>query len=352
MSENGVSAAYVDSVVSSLRSEMHSEIASLRRSTEREIQRLEKEMREVGEMIVGAIDQQTAALVGGVAATTAMIERTRQQIESDFDKTRDKIEIQTESALQIEVGKKVADASALKAKLDAFLGDIKSRFDKSIAGVAINRELYNLNFRKITEEYESKIRKIGEHIFQVKLEDVAPAVRAAEITYEDAHSLPIEMDIKRLSARAENLDDTLELLKASRLDEVTDWLGTLNATLDRYSAGDQLPGKDVALCVEGIAVFSASAMRLLSGMRVAEVGPGVGIDLSSIDDSLQVFTSEKAREKCSIVLATASFQDVDGAQVMALSKAASALRERNLISGDAKAMFEDFLGSGNLKVLV
>jgi hypothetical protein len=34
-----------------------------------------------------------------------------------------------------------------------------------------------------------------------------------------------------------------------------------------------------------------------------------------------------------------------------LSKAAAALLEKNLISKDAKALFEDFLGSNKLKTL-
>ena len=351
MSETGVSAGYVDSAVASLRSEMQGELVDLRHSMEREIDRLEKEMRDVGEMIVGAIDQQTAALIGGVAATTAMIERTKQQIEEDFDKTRVKIDIQTESALQIEIGKKIADASALKAKLDAFFDDIKSRFDKSIANVAINRELYNLNFRKITDEYENRIRKIGEHIFHVKLEDVAPAIKAAEIPYEDAHSLPIEMDLRRLSARAENLDETLAILKASRLDEVMTWFATLDTTLKRYFAGDQLTGTDVALCVESIAVLSSGSTTLLAGQQAAAVSHGAGIDLSPVGSGLQVFTSDKARERVSAAMVDAKFRDVEGQEVISLSKAASALLERNLISPDAKAMFDDFLGSGNLKVL-
>lgn len=98
--QSGVSASYVDNEIAALRQELRSElrdeINNLRNWMEHEIERLEKEMREVGEMIVGAINQQTVVLVSGVAASTAMIESTKQQIERDFDRTRGKIEIQTE----------------------------------------------------------------------------------------------------------------------------------------------------------------------------------------------------------------------------------------------------------------
>jgi len=115
------------------------ELDQLRRYVESEIERLEREMREIGEMIVHAIDRQTQAVVGGVAATTLMIERTKSQIETDFQETRTKLELQTESTLQIEVGKKVSEATSLRSKLHAFAQDIRVRFDKSIENAAINR---------------------------------------------------------------------------------------------------------------------------------------------------------------------------------------------------------------------
>ena len=63
---------YVDSAINQLRSEMRGEMHQLKSWTEHEIQRLENEMREIGEMIVRAIDKQTMAVVGGVAATTLL----------------------------------------------------------------------------------------------------------------------------------------------------------------------------------------------------------------------------------------------------------------------------------------
>ena len=106
--------SYAD--LQSLRAELLGEINEVRHDVNRlqiwvksEIARLEDEMREVGAMIVNAIDRQTVAVVGGVAATTLMIERTKMQIEDDFSKNRTQLQLQLESTLQIEIGKKVAD---------------------------------------------------------------------------------------------------------------------------------------------------------------------------------------------------------------------------------------------------
>ncbi|TSA44425.1 hypothetical protein D4R49_00180 [bacterium] len=342
---------YVDSQIAALRSELHSDINLLRNEVAREIQRLEDEMREIGAMIVGAIDKQTAAVVGGVAATTIMIERTKLQIQEDFSKTRNDLALQTESTLQIEVGKKLSDATALKGKLEAFVSDIKFRFDKSIAQVALNRELYNVNFQKITDEYDNKIRTIGEHIFQVKQEDIAPALKAADVPYEVAHGLPIETDLLRLSARAENLDETLNLLKTSRLDEVLSSLDKLDNDLDSFAVGSTIPGDSVSICVEGLATTSPVSTRILVGMTATPVQSDAAVELSLVDNSLAPFDSKVSRDKIERMIGQRTFRDTSGPEIVSLSNAAKSLQARGLISNDARLLLEDFLGSGNLQFL-
>ena len=349
--EGGMDYGYVDREIASLRSELQAEINQLRRWTEHEILRLEREMREVGEMIVDAINRQTTAVVAEVAASTIMMERTKRQIEEEAARTIAKLEIQTESALQIEVGKKFADATSLKGKLDAFVGDIKSRFDKSIANVVINRELYNLNFSKITEEYENKIKTIGEHIFQVKLEDIAPAVKAAAVPYESAHSLPIEMDLKRLAARSENLEETLQLLRSSRLDEVVNSLETIESSLQTFDAGPQRPGAQVRLSVDGLVTTSALATQLLVGKQAAAVVGAAPVALSSVDTSLEAFGSARNATKVASQMEGRRFRQATPAEVAELERAAGELLKKQQISAEAQNLFADFLRSGNLKVL-
>lgn len=352
---------YVDSKVSQLRGEMRSELSdirselnSLQRWVEREVQRLEEEMKQVGEMIVGAIHTQTGALVAGVAATTAMVERTKRQIENEFSRTLVKLDNQTESMLQIEVGKKVADAHALKGKLDAFSADVTTRFDKALVSVALNRDLYDVNFRKITEDYASKVMSIGAHIFQIRTEDIAPAVKAAAVPYELAHGLPIEMDLRRLAARAESLDETLDLLKSSRLDEVLSSLDTLGSTLDGFAIKTATPGRAVTLCVEGLATSSQMSTRIQTGLVAAPVTGDKGIDLSLKERTLAGFNSTgggAGSENLLAHLSQARFRPLSASEASGLHSAAKALQARNLISADAQALFDEFIASGNLKTL-
>lgn len=361
--QSGISASELQGAISGLRSEMQGQMNSLRREfqgevrelrrwTEHEILRLENEMREVGEMIVSAINRQTVAVVGGVAATTTVLERTKKQLEDDFRSTRGRIEIQTESTLQIEVGKKVADGTSLKGKLEAFFNDIRSRFDRSLLGVAANRELYNHNFQKITDGYATKLRTIGDHIFRIKLEDIAPAIKAARVPYEDAHSLPIEMDLKRLSARSANLDDTLQLLRRNRLDEVVKSFDVLDDTLKRYTVPSTAYVKsEHQLCVQGLAISSNDTLNILCGHLLRLGGSENGIALQLSDESLKPFHGETAKQAIRLNLKEKRHRTLSADEIVRLSKAATVLLEKKLISSDAKALFDDFLGSGNLLTL-
>jgi len=347
MSEGGVSAAYVNSAISSLRSELLGEINQVRRELRSEIARLEAEMREIGAMIVRAIEHQTRIIEAGVVATTTELEVTRAAMGEDFSRTRAKLDTQIESVLQIEVGKKVADATSLKAKLRAFVSDIKSRFDRSILGVAQNRELYNVTFRKLIEEYESKIRSIGAHIFEIRTEDIAPAVRAAAISYEQVHTLPIEMDLHRLAVRSASLDETLGLLKSSPLDEVLSSIDIVSAQVDSFAMKSVSPIESGSFCVEGLVTVSELSSKVLVGNQALTVDESRQINLRSTDPDLNLY-AENVGDVLPLV-ANVEARSLRADEIVGLANAATALESSQLISSEALALFRDFLASGNLK---
>ncbi|MEI7785115.1 MAG: hypothetical protein WCK08_12075 [Betaproteobacteria bacterium] len=326
----------------------------LRNHVDHEIRRLEEEMREIGQMIVHAIDRQTQAFIGGVAATTLMVERTKNQLESDFKETRGRIELQTESALQIEIGKKVAESTSLRSKLDAFGNDIKVRFEKSIEAAGINRELYNLNFAKIHEEYQNKIHTIGEHIFQIRMEDIAPAEKAARVPYETAHALPIEMDLKRLELRSQNLDETLAMLKSSRLDEVVHSIAELEGALSAYSLGKSqtsASGETADLVVEALVTRSSMQSCVVAGQQALPPEGPASLSLQLKDASLAHFDSPAMHQKLGQVLDQQTSRSATEAERQELAQAAQALREQGLISGEALTLLTDFLSADKLTVV-
>jgi len=360
----------VNSAVSSLRSQLmgeingvRNEINSVRNELHKEIQRLENEMREVGQMIATAIQNQTAqlsgqienqtiAVVGGVAATTVMLERTKLQIEDDFTKTRTKLDLQTESTLQIEVAKKMADSSATHGKLMAFARDIKNQFERSIESFYLNRQLYNVNFKKIFDEYTNKLRTIGEHIFFIRDNDISPAIKAAEAPLQEIHGLPMEVDLFRLKVRAENLDEVLQILKDSRFDKVLNSLDSLESVLEaQFGLGAGNPSATETLSTVVLATTSPIATDLLVGREALPVSGGQSVNLNDANVELSVFESKKAQDYLFAAVANKEKRDPTPEEMGALLKAASNLARKKLISEEGVALFEDFIGSGNLKIV-
>ena len=364
----GISAGEVHSIVSSavnsVRNELIGEINSVRRELEREIDRLEREMKEVGQMIAseirnqtsflgGKIENQTVAVVGGVAANTIMLERTKSQLEADFEKTRTKLDLQTEATLQIEVGKKMADAMASNGKLMAFAKDIKNRFERSLEAFYLNRQLYNVNFKKIFEEYTNKLKTIGEHIFSVRDNDIGPAIEAAQVPLEEIHGLPVEVDLFRLKVRAENLDQALRILKDSRFDKVLHSINSLENKLDSQF-GLKLTGVEAQLSSMAAVVLATESpisKDFLVGRDVQTIQNEQSINIGPSNPSLVALSSDRAQQLIANAKKRKETRELTPNEMGRLVKAAAGLAQRNLISKEAVTLFEDFIGSGNLKVV-
>jgi len=376
MSEaSGVSRSYVDNQISNIHSrlneihreisnvkhELHREIESARNEFRREIERLEQEMIEVGRMIVneirdqttrlsGNIETQTVAVVGGVAASTIMIERTKNQIESDFDKTRIKLDLQTEASLQIEVGKKIADSVSTHGKLMAFASDINSRFQKSIEGIFLNRQLYSVNFNKIFDEYRNKIRTIGEHIFYIRDNDILPAVKAANASLEEIHGLPFEVDLLRLKVRAQSLDETLTMLKESRFDQILNALDNLTETLNSQFAvkvqGSPATVTDCSVVMMG--VQSKLATDYLLGVEAEPVATTQAVNLTHHDNLYSELLGKNGKNLMEKLLSSAA-RIPTPEELDRLHTAVESLKNKNLISEEYSLMVNEFLDSSNLK---
>ena len=384
MSEvSGVSQSYVDSRISNLHSQLHSEIQNVRNELhreisnvknelhreiesarnefKREIERMEQEMIEVGRMIVGEIrdqtsrlsgniETQTVAVVGGVAANTVMLERTKTQLEIDFDKTRTKLDLQTEASLQIEVGKKIADSVSTHGKLMAFASDINSRFQKSIEGIFLNRQLYSVNFNKIFDEYRNKIRTIGEHIFYIRDNDILPAVKAANASLEEIHGLPFEVDLMRLKVRAQSLDETLTMLKESRFDQILNSLDNLTESLNSQFALDMITGSSNDCWVVMMGVQSKLATDYLIGTEASAVGVNQAVNLSHHDNLYAELLGKSSKNVMEKLLSSASKTPTND-ELDRLHIAVENLKRKNLISEENSLMVNEFLDSGNLKLV-
>lgn len=350
---SGVSASYVDS-----------EINRLERRCERiesQINELEREMRDLAQQMVNAIERQTDTLSSEIgtqtkllaaeaAATVAMLEATRRQIASDFEETRQKLDVQTEAGLQVEIGKKIGEVKATFAKIQAFGNDIELRYEKSIVNAGVNTNLYDVNFDKIFTEYNNKVQTIGSHIFSIWDDVVQPAQAMAAIDPDEFFDVAIAVDLKRLKTRADHLDGTLRLLRSTRLDEI---LNSLHALDERLSKEFQLAVKSESHSVgliEALACLSQGGRSMAVGLMASGPDSKGGTRFSDSAPGLERYTSEQAFNLVTKVIDGQTKRKASDGELEELAVAAQKLVAKQMISQDDMLMFLDFLEQEELQV--
>jgi hypothetical protein len=81
------------------------------------------------------------------------------------------------------------------------------------------------------------------------------------------------------------------------------------------------------------------------------VSDGQSVNLDSANSELAVFESKKAQDYLFAAVSKKEKRDPTPDEMGALLKAAKSLVQKKLISEEGVALFEDFIGSGNLKIV-
>jgi len=358
----GVSQSYVDSEIAALRSDVNSDLLQLERKVEhvaRRIEELEETVREMVRAVVDAIEHQTrnlsaeintqtAAVVGGVIANTAMIERTKDHIGSQ-------LALQTEADLQVIVGRQLGEAKALGGKIQAFKADIDSRYKESMNSVGLNWHLYNEHFGKIFAEFQSKLLTIGNHIYRIKEEDISLAEEAASVPIQVTHGLPLDVDRDRIEGRKASLDDSLALLKASRLDEVVQATRMLDGVLQhRFGIGLPADTEVESLEVNGYACVSETGTSLFVDCTAQEMKVEDGKATSLISptpDDLGSFSNPQTVKGVTAAINAARSLAPEATDFQRILAAADRLLARQSITREGHGLLQDFLGRGLLETV-
>jgi hypothetical protein len=158
------------------------------------------------------------------------------------------------------------------------------------------------------------------------------------------------MDLTRLAARSRNLDQTVELLRKSRVDEALSSLDDVERDLAGFDAGCPVPAANIELCVEAVAIYSASGSTFYAGMDAQPIADGEAIKLGHVAD-LGVYASREGHARVADMLAAAGRRTASAEEVKAIARAAADLAARKLISADAKEQITGFLNAGKLKMV-
>jgi hypothetical protein len=318
---------------------------------EQKLNRLMDDIRRVGEQLKSAIETQTAAIIAGVGATTAAVVSTKSEISDTRTQLSEKLTLQLRSELQLELGRKLNVARSASAKFKQFFQDIRSRFEKSVEGVFINRMEYDERFNQIFDEYENKIRTIGEHIFQIR-DEIRLVESSSSQSLGTIYSLPMEVDLYRLEMRSEELDQTVNMLEASRLQEIKSSLNELKSAIATLSyqngiAADQRAG------LEALYVTSSAGEQDLLVAAKASRSPGgsITVDNSILENPDSDISGEVAQSVIE-ALATRQQRPLQEEEVEELREAIRTLSEDGIISPDDAALASAVVESRKVSIYV
>ena len=300
---------------------VNSEISRIENKFNRRINDLMSDITRIGNKLEGAIERQTAAIIAGVGATTSAVVSTKEDL-------GEKLLLQVRSSLQLELGRKLNDARSSGSSMAAFFGDIKERFDKSIESIYLNRLEYDERFKQIYEEYQNKIRTIGEHIFQIR-DEIKLVENNSSESLEQLYSLPIEVDLHRLELRSSELNDTVDMLAGSRLQEIKNSLTDFEKEIDALSFGESLPNE---FALETSYVESEIAKKSFIAANLKYDDSNLIIENNDTDNQ-NIFKS-KASEIINSEFNSKSKRNLEDEEYNNLIAAANTLLEDELISKD------------------
>lgn len=168
--------------------------------------------------------------------------------------------------VQLEVVPLVADATLASTRAQALQLEVDSRFDKAWEGVFLNRVLYDKHFSVISDEFESKIRKVGEHIYDV-LSDLEVADSAARVPESATTSLPVEVDLASLSSRSAQLDEDLDLLHREHLTPLVGLEEQFESAMAAEYSLDASPPDGTRLLVPCVVAMSRNGATVIADSR-------------------------------------------------------------------------------------
>jgi hypothetical protein len=313
--------------------------------------RIMSEIKNVGSQIQRAIETQTAAIIAGVGATTAAVVSTKSEISDTRMQLSDKLTLQLRNELQLELGRKLNVARSASAKIKRFFQDIKTRFEKSVEGVYINRMEYDERFNQIFDEYENKIRTIGEHIFQIR-DEIRLVETASSQSLESIYSLPMEVDLYRLDMRSEELDQTVSMLEVSRLSEIRSSLDELKAAVSALSYKQGLP-TDQRSGLEALYVTSSTGEQdlLLAAQALRSPGGSIRVDNSILEDSDSDLSADIVKIAVEALTARQKRQ-LGEEEYDELREAIKTLSEDGIISPDDAALASAVVDSRKVSIYI
>jgi hypothetical protein len=281
--------ARVSQVESEIRRIQH-EMAQIAQAIQRMSSELSNGLGRVEEAVLVS-NAELAAIAGTTAATATTLVAFKSSVDTGIDEAQRLQARQTDAIVQLDSVRTITEARALSKKVFAFSDEVDQRFAKAVEGVVLNRVLYDKHFGAIQDEYQSKLRTIGSHIYEMWEKDIRPTEQAAQIPASAHQQLALEVDLERLAARSSLLDSDLDMIRDRHLQPLIALDAQFEQQVQRDFAIDGSPPAGLDIVVPAVVVLT-------------DEGIGVHIDAALTPEG-ELATRGRMPEHCSYVASDA-----------------------------------------------
>jgi outer membrane murein-binding lipoprotein Lpp len=295
---------------------------------------------------------QTSA--NGFSAVTGGLDH----VSSDVKLVDGSVRQMTIAMAQMEVIRIMNDAKGPIDRLKGFAEEIDERFGKAVENVYMVRSQYDHLLATSMTEYDRKLHVIGDHIFAIYEQDFRPQVELPLTSPPRAFvALPMDVDERRLEARADVLEANLLESSQSMLDPLLETQRSLEHVMASKYATDlasAMGDVSVAMDLRFYDEDAQTPLDVVVGARVEKAPPtgaeGTSTYFRLVDRSLGVRETlarggERIARQCQLRPVTT---DERAALLEALGKLADdGALDRELLEGYADYLTEFGLDVAN-----
>ena len=308
---------------------------------------LSNDLGKVHEAVSASNDRLTGILgaSGGILVATGLtasnVDSLNRNTQQNLTTLQQLSERNTSAMVQLDSIRTYTEAIALSKKSTAFTQEIDQRFGKAVEGVVLNRILYDKHFSAIEESYQSKIRTIGAHIFQIWEEDLRPVEEAARIPASIHQELAIEVDLQRLAARSSLLDVDLDMIRSEHLEPLVALEASFERNIDAMFAIDGAPAEGTRILVPAVIAVDGNGIEVAVGVKANRSGAGVQlVQLGQVPDHERYCASAEGREE---IRRRCKVRPMQPNEVESLSNALESLAARGLVDATLLPGYHEYL---------
>ncbi len=298
----------------------------------------------------GLENNQRSTREGLAIATAATLD-----VKSEVNFNTVSVERGTTAQIQMEFLRIHAEGQSAARRIIGFATEVDERFNKSLESVTLNRQLYDKHFESIYNEYDNKMRTIGEHIYRIIDEDFEPIVQTPlgvpRIEYQE---LALAVDTERVEARSSQLDANLAEIRDQLLTPLIALHTNFEADLkSRFGLDRATPVGEELLIPAAVVVDADAKVEVLVDMTLRKKSnDAVRISLVK-RDRLPAISSQLSAGGTSKTLAgQLAWRSLDSVELTGLSTAIRELQTEGLLEEEYTRDLLTYLQTCGLRVSV